>query len=100
MKRLSLSLTAALLLSSGAIAQTAPPPNTTEDAPPSAKTAPENPESNASSSSPGTISPTTADGNQTISQTCDKRAADKKLTGDDKVNFIKQCKQGRTRESS
>jgi hypothetical protein len=95
MKRLSLNLTAALLLTSGAIAQTAPPPNTTEDAPPSAKTAPENPESNAAS--PGTISPTTADQNQAVSETCDKRATDKKLTGNDKVSFIKQCK---ARESS
>lgn len=97
MKRLSLSI-AALLLIGGAIAQTAPPPNTTEDAPPSAKTAPENPESNAQS--PGTISPTTADRNQKVSQSCDKRATDKQLTGDDKVNFIKQCKQGKTRASN
>jgi hypothetical protein len=47
------------------------------------------------------VSPTTADKNQAISQTCHKQASDKKLTGDDKTNFIKQCKQGKTaREGS
>ena len=93
MKPISLSLTVALLLTGGALAQTAPPPNTAEDAPPSAKTAPETPQSNEPS--PATMSPTTADKNQTTSQTCHKQAADKKLTGDDKTNFIKQCKQGK-----
>jgi hypothetical protein len=70
-----------------------PPPNTAEDAPPSAKTAPETPQSNEPS--PATLSPTTADKNQSISQTCHKQAADKKLTRDDKTNLIKQCKQGK-----
>jgi hypothetical protein len=39
MKVTLLSLTAALLLTGGALAQTSPPPNTAEDAPSSAKTA-------------------------------------------------------------
>ena|ERR1700729_2767919 len=94
MKVISLSLTVALLLTGSSLAQTAPPPNTTEDAPAAAKTAPESTQSN--SPSPGTMSPTTADRNQSISQGCHKQAADKKLTGDDKTNFIKQCKQGKT----
>jgi cytochrome c5 len=36
---------------------------------------------------------------QSISQACHKQASDKKLTGDDKTNFIKQCKQGKTSRS-
>lgn len=33
---------------------------------------------------------------QSISQACHKQASDKQLTGDDKTNFIKNCKQGKT----
>lgn len=36
---------------------------------------------------------------QSISQSCSKQAADKKLSGDDKTTFIKQCKQGKTTRS-
>jgi hypothetical protein len=36
---------------------------------------------------------------QAISQTCHKQASDKQLTGDDKTNFIKSCKQGKTTRS-
>ena len=33
---------------------------------------------------------------QSISQACHKQASDKQLTGDDRTNFIKSCKQGKT----
>jgi len=36
---------------------------------------------------------------QSITQSCHKQASDKHLTGDDKTNFIKQCKQGKTSRS-
>jgi hypothetical protein len=34
-----------------------------------------------------------------VSQACVKQAADKKLTGDDKTNFVKNCKMGKTTRS-
>jgi hypothetical protein len=39
------------------------------------------------------MSPSTADANQSSgSESCHKQASDKKLTGNDKANFIKTCK--------
>jgi hypothetical protein len=46
------------------------------------------------------MSPSAADANQasmqSTSQSCHKQASDKKLTGDDKANFIKTCKMAKT----
>jgi hypothetical protein len=96
MKAISLSLATALVLATVALAQS-PPPNTTEDASSAAKTAPESMPANGSS--PGSQSPSAADASQASTQatspSCHKQAADKKLTGDDKTNFIKSCKQGK-----
>jgi hypothetical protein len=76
----------------------APPPDTTENAPFAAKTARESMQSSAPS--PGTMSPSAADANQASMQStlqaCHKQASDKKLTGDDKANFIKTCKMAKT----
>lgn len=36
---------------------------------------------------------------QSISQACMKQASDKKLTGDNKTDFVKKCKQGKTTRS-
>jgi cell pole-organizing protein PopZ len=91
----SFSLAASLLVVAGVAFAQAPPPDTTEDASPAAKTAPESPQSN--SPSPGTMSPSTTDTNQvatqSLAQGCRKQAADKGLTGDDKTKFVKGCKQ-------
>ncbi len=91
---LSVSLAAALLLSTGAFAQT---PNS------SGSTGGDNSDimqNNAPANN--TPSKATDEGSatpQAISQACHKQASDKKLTGDDKTSFIKQCKQGKTSRS-
>jgi hypothetical protein len=78
----SLSLAAALLLSAVAIAQT--------------------PNSDVSqSNSPAINTPSKAtDANQSapeaVSRACMKQASDKKLTGDDKTQFVDKCKKGKT----
>jgi hypothetical protein len=96
MKAKSLSLTVAVFMAGMALAQ-APPPNTAEDASSAAKEAPESPQSSAPS--PATMSPSTADpkqsSTQSTSRSCSKQASDKKLTGDDKTNFVKSCKAGK-----
>jgi hypothetical protein len=84
----SLSLVAALLLSGGAFAQTSKPSDT-------------NSSDIMQSNSPATNTPSKAtDANQSapeaISQTCMKQASDKKLTGDDKTQFVDKCKRGKT----
>jgi psiF repeat len=89
------SLTVAAFVAGIALAQ-APPPNTAEDASSAAKEAPESTQSNASS--PATMSPSAADAKastQSTSRSCSKQASDKKLTGDDKTNFVKSCKAGK-----
>jgi hypothetical protein len=90
----SLSLAAALVLAGIAFAQS-PPPNTTEDAPPAAKTAPASRQSD--SPSPATMSPSAADTNQaspqSLAQACRRQASEQKLTGDEKRRFLKDCKQ-------
>jgi hypothetical protein len=89
-------LAAAVVLAGIAGAQT-PPPNNTEDASSAAKRAPESMQSNAPS---GTVSPSAADANQasmqSTSESCHKQASDKKLTGDDRANFLKTCKMAKT----
>jgi hypothetical protein len=84
----SLSVAAALLLSAVAFAQ-APKPSDT------------NSSDISQSNSPATNTPSKAtDANQSapegVSQACMKQAADKKLAGDDKTQFIDKCKKGKT----
>ena len=89
MKRISsLSLSAALLLSAVAFAQT-----------------PRSSDTNSSdisqSNSPATNALSKAtDANQSapegVSQACMKQASDKKLTGDEKTQFVDKCKKGKT----
>ncbi len=94
MKTSSVSLAAALLISAVAFAQTpdssGSPGSDNSDimqnnAPANTMPNKSNDESNATP--------------QSISQACHKEASDKKLTGDDKTNYIKQCKQGKTTRS-
>jgi hypothetical protein len=96
MKAKALSLTVAAFVAGIALAQ-APPPNTAEDASSAAKEAPESTQSNTSS--PATMSPSAADAKssatQSTSRSCSKQASDKKLTGDDKANFVRSCKAGK-----
>jgi psiF repeat len=98
MKAKSLSLTVAVFMAGIALAQAPPPPNTAEDASSAAKEAPESTQSNAPS--PATMSPSAADAKasstQSTSRSCAKQASDKKLTGDDKTNFVKSCKAGKS----
>jgi hypothetical protein len=96
---LSLTLAAALVLTGTAFAQTAPPPNTTEDATPAAKTAAESRQSNAPS--PGTVSPSSAtdtgqSSTKSLSLACRKQASDKSLTRDDRAKFVEDCKARKT----
>jgi hypothetical protein len=84
----SLSLAAALLLSAVAFAQTPQPSDT-------------NSSDVMQSNSPATNTPSKAtDADQSapkaVSQACMKQAADKKLTGDDKTQFVDKCKKGKT----
>jgi hypothetical protein len=90
------SLATVLILTGVAFAQTPPAPNPTEDAPPAAK--------DSKQANPGSMSPSAAkDVNQastrSTSQSCTKQASDKKLTGDDKTKFVKDCKAGNTTRS-
>jgi len=90
----SVSLAAALLLSTVAFAQT----------PSSSGNSGGDNSDIMQNNAPANNTPSKAndEGNatpQSISQACHKRASDKKLTGDDKTNFIKQCKQGKTTRS-
>jgi hypothetical protein len=99
----SLFIAATLVLGGTAYAQTAPPPNTTEDASSAAKTAAPSQPSN--SQSPGTVSPSTgSNSNQSsthsLSKTCHKQATDKGLTGTDKTKFVKDCKMGKSGQSN
>jgi hypothetical protein len=84
----SLSLAAVLLLSAVAFAQTPKPADT-------------NSSDVSQSNSPGTNTPSKAtDADQSapeaVSQACMKQASDKKLTGDDKTQFVDKCKKGKT----
>jgi hypothetical protein len=89
MKRISsLSLAAAFLLSAVAFAQTPKPSDT-------------NSSDVSQSNSPATNTPSKAtDANQSapeaVSQACMKQASDKKLTGDEKTQFVDKCKKGKT----
>jgi len=96
----SSSLAAALLVSAVAFAQT-----------PDSSNGMQTPDTSNSSNSdimqnnaPANNTPRRAtDENQaaphSISQACMKQPTDKKLTGDDKTNFVNKCKQGKTTRS-
>jgi hypothetical protein len=88
-----LSLAAALLASTVAFAQT--PPTTSGSNDNSDVMQNNAPANNTPSKATDENSATP----QAISQTCHKQASDKQLTGDDKTNFIKSCKQGKTTRS-
>jgi hypothetical protein len=84
----SLSLAAALLLATGAFAQTPQPSDT-------------NSSDIMQSNSPATNTPSKAtDASQSapeaVSQACMKQASDKNLMGDDKTKFIDKCSKGKT----
>jgi hypothetical protein len=90
----ALALTAAMLLSAVAFAQTPSSSGGSDNSDISQNNAPANSmPSKATDQGSGTDTP------QAISQSCHKQASDKHLTGDDKTSFIKQCKQGKTSRS-
>ena len=87
----ALTLAAALLLSTVAFAQTPAPSDT-------------NSSDVMQSKSPAANAPSAAtDANQSapqaVTQACVKQASDKRLTGDDKTQFMTKCKQGKTTRS-
>ena len=92
MKISSVSLAAALLLSTVAFAQTPNSGSGSDNSDISQSNAPAN-------NTPSKANDSTNATPQAISQACHKEASDKKLSGDDKTNFIKQCKQGKTTRS-
>ena len=85
----SLTLAAALLVSAAAFAQT-PKTNTNSDI--MQNNAPAN-------NTPSAATDATQTTPQSVSQACMKQASDKKLTGDDKTKFVKDCKMGKTTRS-
>jgi cytochrome c5 len=85
----SLALAAALLASAVAFAQTPDRSGSNTNTDVMQNNAPAN----------NTPSAATDESNatpQSISQACHKQASDQKLTGDDKTNFMKKCKEGKT----
>jgi hypothetical protein len=87
----ALALTAAMLLSAVAFAQTPSSSGSSDNSDVTQNNAPANTMPNkANDEGSATDTP------QSISKACHKEASDKKLTGDDKTSFIKQCKQGKT----
>jgi hypothetical protein len=99
----SITLGAALLVTGVAFAQT-PAPNDSEGAlPPTATDSSSNNSDISQSNAPGNNAPskaTDANGGTTtpraVAQACDKQAADKNLSGDDKTSWVKKCKMGKT----
>src|ERR1700735_697163 len=90
----SLSLAAALLASTMAMAQT-PAPNDAENS---------NNSDIMQNNAPANNTPSkpTDESNappQSVAQACHKQASDKQLTGDAKTSFMKDCKQGKTTRS-
>jgi hypothetical protein len=84
----SLGLAAALLLSVVAFAQT-PKPSDTNSSDVS--------QSNSSAvNTPSKATDADQSAPEAVSQACMKQASDKKLTGDDKTQFITKCKKGKT----
>ena len=91
----SLSLAAALLAGTMAMAQT-PPPNDSGSGNSNSDIMQNNAPAN------NTPSKATDEGGatpQSVAQACHKQASDKQLTGDAKTSFMKDCKQGKTTRS-
>src|SRR5580704_2662860 len=90
----SLSLAAALLASTLAIAQT-PPDNSGSNSNNSDIMQNNAPANNTPSKATDESGATP----QSVAQACHKQASDKQLTGDAKTSFMKDCKQGKTTRS-
>ncbi len=89
-----IALAATLLLGGTAFAQnqdSTPPPS--DNSPSAMQSAPPSSDNSTSGSSTATDSSATA---TSVAKACKKQAADKKLTGDDKEKYIKDCKAGKT----
>ena len=90
----SVGLAAALLISAVAFAQT---PNSSS---PSDNTNSDIMQNNApANNTPSKATDENQAAPQAVTQSCTKQASDKKLTGDDKTDFINKCKQGKTTRS-
>jgi psiF repeat len=89
----SLSLAAALLASTMAMAQT--PPNDSGSNSNSDIMQNNAPANNTPSKATDESNATP----QSVAQACHKQASDKQLTGDAKTSFMKDCKQGKTTRS-
>lgn len=93
MKTISLSLAAALVLSVAAFAQT---PKTSDTNHSNSDIMQNNAPANNTPSAATDKNDTAPAG---VSQACTKQASDKKLMGDDKTKFLKDCKAGKTTRS-
>lgn len=102
MKAISLlTLGAALLVTSVALAQT-PAQRSSEGSPaPTATDSSSNNSDIMQSNAPANNAPSKATNqngatSQSVSAACKKQASDKKLSGDEKTKFMSDCKQGKT----
>jgi hypothetical protein len=87
---LTVSVACSMLLAGAAVAQTSAPEPANQGQPMQAS-----PPSNSDSTSGSMPTPGTQ-ANAATAQACKKQAADKKLTGQDKDQFMKDCKAGKT----
>jgi hypothetical protein len=85
----SFSVAAALLATAVAFAQTPSPSGRASNSDIMENNAPAN-------NTPSKATDENSATPQAISQSCHQQASAKQLTGDDKTNFIKNCKQGKT----
>ena len=90
----SLSLAAALLAGTMAMAQT--PPNDSGNGNSNSDIMQNNAPAN---NTPSTATDESNATPQSVAQACHKQASDKQLTGDAKTSFMKDCKQGKTTRS-
>jgi hypothetical protein len=84
----SLSLAAALLLGAVAFAQ-APTPSDTNSSDISQSNSP-------AANAPSKATDANPSAPEAVSQACMKQASDKRLTGDDKTQFVDKCQKGKT----
>jgi hypothetical protein len=87
-----LSLAAALLIGSAAYAQSTD--QSSSSSTPSAMQA--NPPSSDTGTSGSAPSQDSSSAGKSVADACKKMAMDKKLSGDDKTKFMKDCKAGKT----
>jgi hypothetical protein len=100
----SLTLTAALVVTGVAFAQTpaqhdsegSPPPTATDSSSNNTDIMQNNAPANNTPSKATDASSGDMTHSQSASQACDKQASDKNLSGDDKTNWVKKCKMGKT----